>query len=48
MYYTIMTLSDTETLYNFVMEEKKKGIAIRETLKNQGVSTSQFMPNVKS
>ena len=37
-----MSLSDTELLYNFVMEEKKKGTPIRRTLKKKGVSTNQF------
>ena len=37
-----MFLSDTESLYNFVMEGKKKGIPIRVTLKKKGVSTNQF------
>ena len=42
-----MSLSDTLALYNFVIEEKKKGIAIRETLRKHGVSTNQFYHKCK-
>ena len=37
-----MPLADTLTFYNFVMEQKKKGIPIGDTLANEGVSTNEF------
>ena len=43
----IMSLKDTISVYNFVMEQKRMGIPIRETLAKKKISTSEYYSKCK-